>query len=50
MKFDNKKRGQVKELVGYKDIMLDMTNISVIEDDNHLLFKNNIEYIWVIFI
>lgn len=45
IKFDEKAR----EPVRYEDIMVGMTNISVIEDDNCLTFKYNVEYAWARF-
>lgn len=44
IKFGDNEKKQAKELVRYKDIMVDMINISDIEDNNRFLFKNNIEY------
>lgn len=45
IKFNDNKKRQTRELVRYKDVMTDITNISDIKDNNHLLFKNNVEYI-----
>lgn len=40
---------KTRELVGYKDVMADMTNILVIRNTNRLTFKDNIEYVWACF-
>lgn len=50
IKLGNNKIGQVKQPVRYKDIMVGIANILVVEDDNHLLYKNNVEYVWARFI
>lgn len=50
IKFSNNKRKYVRKLVGYEDIMLDMTNIPIIENNNCHPLKNNIEYTWANFI
>lgn len=50
IKFDHSERKPTGKPVGYKDIMVDMANIWVIEDNNRLLLKNNIEYAWAKFI
>lgn len=50
IKFGNNKRKQIEQQVGYEDIMVDIANILAVEDNNCLLFKNNIEYLWAKFI
>ena len=50
MKFGDNRKRRAKELVRYEDIIVNMVNILVIEDNNCLLFKNNVEYIWARFI
>lgn len=43
IKFDNNKREQAKKPVGYNDVMANIANILIIQDNNCLLFKNNVE-------
>lgn len=45
IKFGYSKRRQAGKLVKYENIMVGMANILVIENNNCLLFKNNVEYI-----
>ena len=49
IKFDISKKKLAWKLVEYKKIIIDIANILVIQNNNCLLFKNNIEYIWVKF-
>lgn len=44
IKYGDYKREQAGELIGYKDVIADIANIPVIEDNNWLIFKNNVEY------
>lgn len=49
-KFDDSKRGHVGILVRYEDVIVNIANILIIENNNYLLFKNNVEYVWARFI
>lgn len=42
-KYGNSKWGWVRKLVGYKDIIVGITNILVIENNNCFILKNNIK-------
>ena len=42
--FTNTKREQVRELVKNKEFTAWLADISIILNDNSLVFKNNIEY------
>lgn len=44
IKFTNSKRKQAGELVGDKEFMAYLADISVILNKNDLSFKNNVEY------
>ena len=49
-KFGDNEKGQTSELVGYEKVLVDITNISVVENDNCFQCKNNVEYTWAKFI
>lgn len=50
IKFDVNEREQAGKLVRYRDIVAGIVNILVIKNNNRLLFKNNIQYVWARFI
>lgn len=45
--FDDSQSEQAKELIGYEHVIISTTNIFDIKNNNHFLFKNNVEYIWI---
>lgn len=49
IKFGNSKKEDVEKLVRYENVVADMANIPVIDNNNCLPFKNNIQYIWTRF-
>lgn len=44
IKFDENRIGQAGKTIGYEDVIADIANIPVVQDDNRLLYKNNVKY------
>lgn len=50
IEFINKKKGQARKLVENEEVMAYLADIRIILNNNGLLFKNNVKYIWTKFI
>ena len=48
--FTNSKRGQIGEPVGNEEFMAYLADTPIVLNDNSLLFKDNVEYVWAKFI
>lgn len=44
IKYGDSEKKQSEKLVGYKDVIANMTNLPDIEEKNRFLLKNKVEY------